>query len=185
MSVISDTEAWEMVQRLDFKAPALLKPLATQLGLDRPKVSGAVVRQVWGSFFHSDFGRDHYPYSPELAELTTEVNRSCGVMLEPWHVWCLLQRAHKKQKNWRTHRGQWSPYLKQLRANVSLEQMRAMGHVPLRMSAGLGDDVAMTHIITRATNHLFALGGWGPWFDDRFTFQAMLSCRKAGKGVAV
>lgn len=185
MSVITDAEAWDMVQRLDAKAPALLKPLATQLGLDRPKISGLVVRLVWDSFTRCDLGRDHYPYSTELVELTSGVNRSCGVVLEPWHIWCLLQRAHKKQKNWRTHRGQWSPYLKQIHANVSVEQMRTMGHVPLRMSAGLGDDVAMTHIITRATNQLFALGGWGPWFDDRFTFQAMLSCRKAGKGVFV
>lgn len=185
MSVITDAEAWDMVQRLDAKAPALLKPLASQLGVDGSTISGPVVRLVWDSFSRCDLGRDHYPYSQELAELTTGVNRSCGVVLEPWHVWCLLQRAHKKQKNWRTHRGQWSPYLKQVRASVSLEQMRAMGEVPLRIAAGMGDDVAMTHIISRATNELFAYGNWGDWFDDRFTFQAMLSCRKAGRRVAV
>jgi hypothetical protein len=60
-----------------------------------------------------------------------------------------------------------------------------MGQVPLKMAAGFGDDVAMTHIITRATNELFAYGNWGDWFDDRFTFNAMLACRKANKKAAV
>jgi len=187
VSVITDAEAWDMVQRLDAKAPAFLKPLASQLGLDRSTISGSVVRLVWDLFSRCDLGRDHYPYSPQLVELTAVVNRSCGVALEPWHIWCLLQRAHKKQKNWRTHRGQWSPYLKDLhkRYGISVEQMRSMGEVPLRMSSGMGDDVAMTHVITRATNELFAYGNWGDWLDDRFTFNAMLSCRKAGRGVSV
>ena len=68
---------------------------------------------------------------------------------------------------------------------ISVEQMRAMGEVPLKLSQGLGDDVAMTHVMTRATNELFAYGHWGDWFDDRFTFNAMLSCRKASKKASV
>jgi hypothetical protein len=189
MSVITDAEAWDMVQRLDAKANALLKPLAAQLGLDGPKISGAVVELIWDSFSRCDFGRDHYPYSVELIHLTAGINRTTGVVLEPWHVWGLLQRVHKKQKNWGAHRGQGSPYLRDLHKQfgISAEQMKAMGAVPLRMAmaTGLGDDVAMTHVITRATNELCSWSNWGDWFDDRFTFNAMLSCRKAGKGVRV
>lgn len=187
MSVITDAEAWEMVQRLDDKAPALLKPLASQLGLDGLAISRQVVELIWDLFSRSDFGRDHYPYSLELLLLTANVNRMCGVVLEPWHVWGLLHRAHKKRQNWGTHRANASPYLKALHEEygVSAEQMRAMGAVPLKMARGLGDDVAMTHVITRATNQLSAWGNWGDWFDDRFTFNAMLSCRKASKKATV
>jgi hypothetical protein len=185
MSVITDAEAWDMVRRLDAKAEALLKPPAARLGLDTAGIAGPVVRLIWQSFVNRDFGRDHYPYSPELADLTTAMNRGADVALEPWHVWGLLCRSHKKQKNWRSHKGKWSPYLRDVRAQygISIEQMRSMGAVPLRMSGKLGDDVAMTHIITRAANELFAYGNWGDWFDERFVFNAMLSCRKSGKGV--
>lgn len=187
MSVIYDAEAWDMVQRLDAKAPALLKPLAAQLGIDSPKASGSVVRLIWELFSSVDLGRDHYPYSSELTAMTAAVNRCCGTALECWHVWGLLCRAHKKQKNWRRHRGKWSPYLREMhkRYGISVEQMRVMGEVPLRLGRGMGDDVAMTHVITRATNELFAYGHWGDWFDDRFTFNAMLSCRKASKKATV
>ena len=58
-----------------------------------------------------------------------------------------------------------------------------MGEVPLRMAGKFGDDVAMTHIITMAANELYRYGNWGDWFDERFVFNAMLSCRKSGKGV--
>lgn len=187
MSVIYDAEAWDIAQRLDAKAPALLKPLGSRLGLDCPKASGSVVRLIWELFVSADLGRDHYPYSPELTALTATVNRCCGTALECWHVWALLCRTHKKQKNWRRHRGKWSPYLREMHTKygISVEQMRVMGEVPLKHSQGMGDDVAMTHIITRATNELFAYGNWGDWFDDRFTFNAMLSCRKANKKAAV
>jgi hypothetical protein len=182
VSVITDAEAWGIVQRLDAKAPALLKPMASQLGLDGLAISGQVVELVWDSFSRSEFGRDHYPYSAELEWLTVSINRMCGVVLEQWHVWGLLHRVHKKQKNWGKHRGQGSPYLEDLHKEygVSAEQMKAMGAVPMRLARGLGDDVAMTHVITRATNQLSAWGNWGDWFDDRFTFNAMLACRKAG-----
>lgn len=187
MSVITDAESWDMVQRLDAKAPALLKPLASQLGLEHPVISGQVVRFVWDCFRDAEFGRDHYPYSQELIDLTACVNRNCGVVLEPWHSWAILCRAHKMSKNHRCRRGQWSPYLKSLhkKYGVSVLQMRAMGSVPMKLSRGMGDDVAMTHVITRATNDLFAYGHWGDWFDDRFTFNAMLSCRKANKKATV
>jgi len=55
-----------------------------------------------------------------------------------------------------------------------------MGAVPLRLAGGLGDDVAMTHVITSATNQLFQ-SGWGDWFDERFVFNAMVALRKSGK----
>jgi hypothetical protein len=187
MSVITDAEAWDIVQRLDAKAPALLKPLASQLGLNGRVISGSVVRLVWDCFRDAERGRDHYPYSQDLTELTALVNQSCGVALEPWHSWGLLCRTHKMKKNHRTRRGQRSPYLKSLHKTygISVQQMRSMGQVPLKMAAGFGDDVAMTHIITRATNELFAYGNWGDWFDDRFTFNAMLACRKANKKATV
>lgn len=186
MTVIYDAEAWDMVQRLDAKAPDLFKPLVFQLGLTTPTVSGSVVRLIWDLFTKSDLSRDYYPYSSELADLTAKVNRCCGTALECWHCWGLLCRTHKKQKNWHKHRGKNSPYLHDIhvRLGVSFEQMRSMGEVPLRMADGIGDDVAMTHVITRATNELSAYCGWGDWFDDRFTFNAMLSCRKSRKKVA-
>jgi hypothetical protein len=182
MKFIHDVEAWQMVQRLDVKAAALFKPQSAQVGIADAGAAGSIVRLIWGSFVCQRHGRDHYPYSPELIEMTAIVNRSVDVCLEPWHVWGLLHRAHKKQKNWRTHMGQWSPYLRESREKfgVSIEQMRAMGRVPLKLAGKLGDDVAMTHVITRATNHLFQ-HGWGDWFDDRFTFNAMLSLRKTGQ----
>jgi hypothetical protein len=185
MSVITDAEAWDMVRRLDAKAEALLKPPATRLGLHGPVIAGKAVRLIWDSFARGEFGRDHYPYSPELTDLTAFINRMSATALEPWHVYGLMWRSHKKQKNWRTHKGKWSPYLRDVRAKygISIEQMRAMGQLPLRMARQYGDDVAMTHVITRATNELFAYGHWGDWFDDRFVFNAMLSCRKSGKGV--
>jgi hypothetical protein len=187
MSVITDAEAWDMVRRLDAKAKALLKPPASRLGLHGPIVAGKAVRLIWDCFACGELGRDHYPYSPELTGLTAAINRAADVALEPWHAWGLLCRGHKLQKNWRTHKGKWSPYLREVRTKcgISLEQMRSMGAVPLRMSKGFGDDVAMTHIITRATNELYAYGNWGDWFDERFVFNAMLSCRKSGKGVPV
>jgi hypothetical protein len=187
MSVITDAEAWDMVRRLDAKAEALLEPPAARLGLHTARLAGPVVRLIWLAFAAREFGRDHYPYSPELTDLTANINRAADVVLKPWHVWGLLCRSHKLQKNWRTHKGKWSPYLREVRAKygISLEQMRSMGAVPLRMSKGFGDDVAMTHIITRATNELYAYGNWGDWFDERFVFNAMLSCRKSGKGVSV
>ena len=186
MSVITDAEAWDMVRRLDLKAEALLKPPATRLGIENSCIAGPVVRLIWRAFAARELGRDHYPYSPELMELTACMNRAADAALEPWHVWGLLCRSHKKQKNWRTHKGKWSPYLHDVRANygVTLEQMRAMGEVPLRMAGKFGDDVAMTHIITMATNELYRYGNWGDWFDERFVFNAMLSCRKSRSGVS-
>jgi hypothetical protein len=187
VSVITDAEAWDMVRRLDSKADALLKPPATRLGIDSAGIAGPVVRLIWRAFIVRELGRDHYPYSPELVGLTAAINRSAGTALECWHIWGLLCRSHKKQKNWRTHKGKWSPYPRQVRERygITLEQMRSMGNVPLRMAGKFGDDVAMTHIITRATNELYAYGNWGDWFDERFVFNAMLSCRKSGKGVSV
>ena len=181
MKFIHDIEAWDMVQRLDAKAAALFKPQAAQAGVTDPRVAGSVVRMVWDWFVCETHGRDHYPYSPELLAMTAGVNRFIDVALEPWHVWGLLHRAHKKEKNKRAHMGQWSPYLRESRERfgISIEQMRAMGEVPLLLAGKLGDDVAMTHVITRATNQLFR-DGWGDWFDDRFTFNAMVSLRKTG-----
>lgn len=182
MKFIHDMEAWGMVQRLDAKAAALFKPQASQVGVTDPRVAGSVVRMVWDWFVAEAHGRDHYPYSPELLAMTAGVNRSIDVALEPWHVWGLLHRAHKKEKNKRAHMGQWSPYLRESRERfgISIDQMRAMGEVPLLLAGKLGDDVAMTHVITRATNQLFC-DGWGDWFDDRFTFNAMVSLRKTGE----
>jgi hypothetical protein len=186
MKFIHDVESWDMVQRLDAKAAVLYKPLAAQVGLSEPRVCGSVVRMVWEWFLKEQLGRDHYPYSPELLSMTAGINRSIDVALEPWHVWGLLHRAHKKEKNFGTHMGKWSPYLRESRERygISIEQMRAMGQIPLRLAGKLGDDVAMTHIVTRATNELFRKG-WGDWFDDRFTFNAMVSLRKARKAAAV
>jgi len=187
MSVITDAEAWDMVRRLDAKAEALLKPPAARLGIDGAEIAGKAVRLVWHEFAARELGRDHYPYSPELLGLAAALNRSIGTALECWHVWGLLCRSHKMKKNWRTHKGKWSPYLRETRERygISLQQMRSMGEVPLRMAGKFGDDVAMTHIIVLATNELYAYGNWGDWFDERFVFNAMLSCRKSGKGVLV
>jgi hypothetical protein len=185
VSVICDDEAWDMVRRLDAKAGALLKPPASLLGLNTPVIAGKAVRLIWDSFVRGEFGRDHYPYSPELNDLTTFINRASSLALEPWHIYGLMWRSHKKQKNWRAHKGKWSPYLRDVRSKygISIEQMRAMGQVPLRMARPYGDDVAMTHVITQASNELYAYGCWGDWFDDRFVFNAMLSLRKSGNGV--
>jgi hypothetical protein len=185
MSVIYDAEAWDMVRRLDAKAEALLKLPAARHGLHSPGAAGKAVRLVWDLFACGEFGRDHYPYSPELDDLTRRANMMLGTWLDRWHVWGLLHRSHRKQKNWHARKGQRSPYPNDIRAKygISIEQMRAMGRVPLRMAKKLGDDVAMTPVITRATNELFAYGNWGDWFDDRFVFNAMLSLRKSGKGV--
>jgi hypothetical protein len=179
---IHDIEAWQMVERLDVIAAALFKPQSEQVGITDARTAGSIVRLIWGSFVSQRHGRDHYPYSPELTEMTAIVNRFIDVCLEPWHVWGLLHRAHKKDKNRRSHMGQWSAYLRESREKfgVSIEQMRAMGEVPLLLAGKLGDDVAMTHVITRATNQLFQQG-WGDWFDDRFTFNAMVSLRKTGE----
>jgi hypothetical protein len=172
-----------MVESLDARALPLLKPSAAQLGVADARTAGSVVRMVWGWFADQRLGRDHYPYSPELTQMTDGVNRSIDVCLEPWHVWGLLHRAHKKEKNWGAHKGQWSPYLRESRNRhgVSMEQMKSMGELPLRLAGGLGDDVAMTHVITRATNQLFR-SGWGNWFDERFVFNAMVALRKSGRG---
>jgi hypothetical protein len=180
MSVITDAEAWNMVRRLDAKADALLKPPATVLGVTNEDVAGYVARAIWSAFVSCELPRDHYPYSEELRRITSRVNRLADTALESWHVWGLLCRTHKLKKNWGSHKGKRSPYLSDVRErfSVSVEQMRAMGAVPLMMAGKHGDDVAMTHIITRAANKLFR-SGWGDWADERFTFNAMLSCRKS------
>lgn len=182
MSVITDAEALAMIQRLDAKAPALLKPLAASLGLDSEEVCGEVVRDVWDRFRNGEYGRDYYPYSHELEVMTQRVNRCHCVTLEPWHVWGILCRAHKLPKNWHTRYGKRASYLRDIkdRYGITQKQVLVMGSVPLKMAGKLGDDVAMTHVITKAANTLAIFCGWGDWFDDRFVFNAMVLCRKAG-----